>query len=59
MVETKPAGFGANLPVPLGLRPARAHFVIRLARCPHIAAFRADRRAGPQTELPQSGHFML
>ena len=45
MVETKPAGFGANTPVPLGLRPAGAHFVIRLARCPtsRFAAFRVDR----------------
>ncbi len=43
MVETKPEGFGANLPVPSGLRPAGAHFVIRLARCAYIALRRLPR----------------
>ncbi len=43
MVETNPAGFGANSPVPLGLRPAGAHFVIRLARCSSIALRRLPR----------------
>lgn len=48
MVETKLAGFGANMPVPLGLRPAGAHFVMRLARCAHIA----HRRHSEWTTTP-------
>ena len=37
MVETKPAGFGANPPVPLGLRPASASLSSLLARSMAIA----------------------
>jgi len=44
-----------------GFRPADAHFVGRLARCPasRCAALRVDRLAGPETEWIQSSHERL
>jgi hypothetical protein len=67
MVETNPAGFGANAPVPLGLRPAGAHYVMRLARRAHIALHRRPRGSplftdslwGRQTELIHSDLILL
>ena len=61
MVEPTPAGFGANAPVPSGVRAVDTHIVKRLARyaASRRAVFLVDRHAVRETELSLSGRNML